>query len=259
MNLQNFVNPHIATNAEADVDTDLEMPPMRIRQVTLSPSEEYAARPGQVETIPDALAALILSRKTFVEIGPRGVTIDRKELGGRRRFWHADSPLCNEIGNGEKRRVVAVWNSLDLSCIHLFNTDGRYLETLPAENQPAVFDQQALSNELAEHRRVHERHRAHLQRLHADDSIAALESARANTAEIKRVVTILPAEGVDSGEAQPTPDAIAAERGGAHVRQRIAEHARLRNQADAIFDRPLRRDQPEAVPASKPWDPFDID
>src|SRR5690606_13398120 len=98
----------------------------------------------------------------------------------------------------------------------------------------------------------------HLRRLHAEDSAAALEDARANTAEIRRVVSILPAADPDNPEAQPTPDAIAAERGGGQVREQAEQAARARREADALFDRPATQRETVPAQAEQPWDPFDV-
>jgi 1,2-phenylacetyl-CoA epoxidase PaaB subunit len=254
MNLTQLTNPHIAATAPAESRVD-PAAPMRTRRVTLSPAEEYQARPGETELIPDALAALILSRKAFVEVGSKGVTLNRKELGGKRRYWHPDSPLCNHIGKAEKRKIIAVWNDLDPSCIHLMSVEGRYLETLPAETMPAMLDNEALSKELAAHRRVHARHHEHLRRLHAEDSLAALESARNNTTEIQRAVTIMPAEATGQRDAAPSDLAASVESGDRRIKAGQATHAAHRREADASFNLPRPRQQ---TPSETILDPFDI-
>lgn len=254
MDLTQLTNPHIAPAA---LPRTPDAAPMRTRRVTLSPAEEYQARPGETELIPDALAALILSRKAFVECGAKGVLLNRKELGGKRRYWSPDSPSCSRIGNGEKQKLIAVWNDLDQDFIHLMSVDGRYIETLPCETMPAMLDQAALSKELASHRRVHARHHEHLKRLHSDDSHAALESARNNTAEIQRTITTLPAEATNQRDASASPVAAGIEAGASRIKSAQATHAEHRRSADAAFDSPPTNKRSN-TPAEAILDPFDI-
>ena len=255
MDLSNLANPYIASQA-GDAVTNNN--PLRTRKVTLSPAEEYAARAGNTETIPDALASLILCRKAFVEAGAKGVTINRKDIGGKRRYWHPDSIVCNRIGSGEKLKVIAIWNSLDTDIIHLMTAEGRYIESLPSETMPAMLDNAALSKELASHRRVHQRHHEHLQRLHADDSLGAVESARANTAEIQRAITIIPtADTAGQRDAESSDLATAVDRGQSRVKQGQVNAANVRREAAAILDRPKAR---QTEPLAEIFlNPYDID
>lgn len=250
MDLNRFRNVHFGTDdvTEEGLVDDVTLSDaapvqrMRTRQVTLSPAEEYLRREGEVETIPDAMAALILSRKTFVQATHKGVDIKSVEVGGRRRYWHPDSIVCNRIGSGESLRVLALWSPLDLSKIHLMTERGEYIETLPAEVQPDALDSESLASELAKHRRAHHRLADHLRTLHAEDSQTELDNARANTAAVQRVVSILPVELPDQGEAEPSRAAAAVERGGVSAANRIARVKSAKRRADEFFDQGGRGD-----------------
>jgi hypothetical protein len=273
MELMHLRNPHFATEPAQEVCAEVAesvaaMPPMKLRTVTLSPREEYGRRPGATETIPDALAAMILSRKTRVEVTLKGVTVREGTL--RRRYWHADSPLCNRIGSGETMRVFAVWNRLDPSRIHLLTDDGRYLETLPEEGKAVWFDREEGAKELANHRRTISRVYDHLQRVHDTDSEAAVDRARSNAAAAETVLrTTMNFEAPEAAMQEAagpvatkrrgtsrmeTAEAIAAaDRGTTRVQ---AEAAQRRNEVDAFFDRERPRAR-ETRPVAT-YDPFDV-
>lgn len=168
---------------------------VRTRFVTLSPAEEYARRAGETEPIPDALAAMILSKKTRVQVTGKGVKITHKDWPRptTRKFWHADSALCNDLAQATPRQVWAIWNPQDLSCIHLLDDAGRYLETLPAEELGDFMDAEKTNRLLADQRRQINRMTAHLEALHAPDIDAEIERTAHNHAEMLRAVTVQPA------------------------------------------------------------------
>lgn len=262
--LSSLANPHVCPGPapdphEACMEAAAALPPLRVRQVTLSPHEEYQRRPGEVETIPDALAALILSKKARVEVGLRGVTLEIE--GTKRTYWHPDSPLCHRIGDGEKRRVFAVWARQDASKIHLLDEQGRYLETLPEKGRVAWFSEEG-ADELAAHRRTISRVYDHLQRLHQGDSITAAERTRLAAAEAEQVLRAtasFPAPESthrDQREATPAPVAEAAARGAARLDTAARRTATARTEADALLER--RGRQAETVDLPAVYDPFDL-
>jgi hypothetical protein len=264
--LSQLANPFVAAEAAQE---PRELPAMRLRTVKNSPAEEYSARPGAVESIPDALAAMILSRKARVEVGTKGVTIT--EGGTKRKYWHPDSPLCNRIGDGEKRRVVAVWNSQDTSRVHLLDEQGRYLETLPEKGRVAWFDREAGATELAGHRRVVSRVYDHLQRLHEGESISAIERKRIAAEEAEMVQRATMNFSAPEPTAEDAAAAMAARRAGgsrmetaeavatadSRMTQAQATTTHRRQSADALMERetaPPKRSREVA----EAYDPFDI-
>lgn len=241
---------------------------MRVRTVTLSPADEYERRPGQTETIPDALAAMILSRRTRVQVTLKGVTI--RDGAEKRTYWHPDSPLCNAIGDGETRRVVAVWSTQDTTKIHLLDDQGRYLETLPEKGKVAWFSQEGAA-ELAGHRRVISRVYDHLQRLHQGESIDAVECARIAREEAENVqratMNFEPPASTRAGQrdADLSPTAEAIAEGTNRIAQAEARTAERRREVDAVFDRGgapgasrVESSRVESPARRAVYDPFDI-
>ncbi len=269
MDLNELRNPYVGVfDEEAAAAVDLEtiaeaLPKPNLRWVTLAPCEEYALRPGEVEPIREGLLALILSRKALVQVTLRGAVVEHRDFFGKRRFWHADSPICNRIGAGEPVKVVAVWNSLQTDRIHLLTREGAYLETLPAEVMPDALNDEQLKEALSEHRRVHARAAHHLRELHRGDSELALQVAKHNTEQIgQRIVGAFPNEAAApekraARREAPISDLVAAtERGGLEATEQIARVKRSHAVAAEHFEeaRPRR----EMAPAAEvEWDPFD--
>lgn len=167
---------------------------LKLRTVSVSPAEEYALRAGEVQTIPDSLAALILSRSGRVEINLKGVVVDRKDLGGRCTYWHPDSRVCSDL-SFRSRKVFYVLNIHRPEVVHLLDEAGTYLESLPIKERPAVLDNEAQTAEARKNHRAIARAAAHLQRLHADDTRDALDALRHNAEATRRVVQTLPQPG----------------------------------------------------------------
>src|SRR6218665_3576104 len=115
--------------AVASVEPPVQDAKLRTRSVAVSPHEEFALRDGDVQPIDDSLAAMILSMNGRCEVSLKGVKIERTELGGVRHYWHADSILCNDLSQRE-RKLFYVVNRLDPSIAHILDETGKYLETL---------------------------------------------------------------------------------------------------------------------------------
>jgi len=165
---------------------------MKLREVSVSPAEEYALRAGTVQPIADSFAAMILSRSGRVEVTLKGVVVERNKV--RTTYWHPDSLVCSDL-SFRSRKIFYVLNIHRPDVVHLLSEDGTYLESLPAREKPAVLDNHAQELEARKNHRAIARAAEHLQRLHADDTAEALAALRHNAEETRRVVQTLPAPG----------------------------------------------------------------
>ncbi len=184
---------------------------MRLRKVSVSPAEEYAARPGQVAPISDALAAMILSLNGRIEVTAKGAKIDRKELGGVRYYHHPDSIICNDLSRRERKWFYVV-NRLAADRCHILDETGRYIETLPEKFEPGVLNQHEQATELARQKRQIARVASHLQRLHGKETQQAIEDARHNADTMTRYVqTLPPPDTMPAGDVEPAPAVMAGQ------------------------------------------------
>jgi hypothetical protein len=175
---------------------------LRLRKVKLSPAEEYTHRAGQPRPISMALAACILSKSGKADVKPKGVLVDRTDIG-RHYFWHADSRLCNDLSY-RSRKIIYVYTALQPDIIHCLGDDGEYLETLPRHTQVDAFDVEASQAAHAAKARQLNRVAAHMQRIHQPDSDEALAIASRNAMEMQRVVQAMPAP-VATPDVTPAP------------------------------------------------------
>lgn len=205
---------------------------MRLRKVSVSPLEEYARRTGTVRPISDALAACILSFKGRAEVNAKGVKIDRKVFGTDKLFFHPDSIICSDLSAREKKWIYFI-NRNKPDRIHLFDEQGRYIETLPEKFMPAALDLVAQAKAIADDKRVIGRNAAHLQRLHGQDTWDKVEEMRHNREATTRYVQTLdaPAAVERHPAAEPTAGGTADRLGRAdrHIDQAIS---RQRSAAD---------------------------
>jgi hypothetical protein len=198
---------------EPTVDTvarELADKPMRIRRTAVSPAEEFQLRSGEIQPISDALAACILSCKGRAQVTAKGIRIKREDLGpefstrlGGVLFWHVDSLVCSDTTRRESK-VFYVLNRRKPDCIHLLDDAGRYIETLPAKEKPAVLDTEAQARALAADKRAIGRVGRRLQDLHGEETWAALEDARHNKDMATRYAQTFDPPGTDPAQA-PQP------------------------------------------------------
>jgi len=158
---------------------------LKTRKVAVSPAEEYALRPGEVQPIADSLAAVILHRGGRVEVTLKGVVIDRKDMGGRYTYYHPDSRVCSDLSY-RSRKIFYTVNINRPEVLHLLDETGEYIESLPLKNRPAVLDNAAQEKEARANGRAIRRASKHLQDIHAPDTAAALEELRNNAAATGR-------------------------------------------------------------------------
>jgi len=158
----------------------------RLRSVTNDPLREYAARPGVVRPLPDAVAALILSRKGKCIVENHQIVAS---VGGVERVYSSrDSVVIAEL-NGTKIPVYWLINRRKPDCLHLVSKNGEYLETLPLKADGQWFSNDAVSQEAMAAAVSHRKRDARrLAELHAPDAAAALAREQHNAGEIERKV-----------------------------------------------------------------------
>lgn len=190
--------PQTSSAPEAEVK-------LRLRKVKLSPAEEFAQRSGNPRPISMSLAALILSKTGKAEVKPKGVLVDRTDIG-RGYFWHPDSRLCNDLSL-RNQKIIYVYTALQPNLIHCLDAQGRYLETLPRYENVDLFDAEASQKAHADKQRQINRVAEHMQRIHQPETDAALAAASHNAMEMQRVVQVMPAP-VATPDAAPAPSAL---------------------------------------------------
>jgi hypothetical protein len=179
---------------------------LRIRKVAVSPHQEYALRPGAARPISDALAALICCRKGRAEIGPKGISIERKDIGGKRIYHHVDSVICNDL-SARERKIYYVLNALKPEVIHLLDDTGRYLESLPEKFMPGVLNVEEQKREFADQKRQVSRVARHLQELHGKDTEEAIATLKHNADAMKGIVQVLGTAAASPAQA-PAPSPL---------------------------------------------------
>ena len=203
---------------------------LKLRQVSVSPHEEYQLREGEVRPISNELHAAILSRKGRAEITPKGIVVDRKDMGGKTVFWHEDSILCNDLAARE-RKIFYVVNPLQPDIVHLLSDKGAYIESLPAKFRPEVLNIAQQAAEAARQNVFISRAASRLQQLHGDATAEKIAALQANSVEMQRVVQTLPAPaGAPRHEAAP---AAGAGRQSAMATRQIND---IRNQRQSAVD-----------------------
>lgn len=272
----NFRNIHFAPDDTADV---LEIEPetegvaevaTRLRAVINSPEREYALRAGEVEPLPDAVAALIVCKKGKRQVERQQIIANVDGLKDR-EYTSENSAVIAEF-NGTGRKVVWVGNRRDPSVIHLLDTNGTYLETLPLKKEAQWFSQDEVSRDAMRTRQAHlRRDMQRMEELHGPDAIAAAADAAHNADGIRRLIQTFPASSAPPAPTAPSrggSDFVQAERAVAAVAsadgQRTRHTARVvtdeKRQASAVaLGAAVRRSaQPEPITAdhgrSEIWD-----
>lgn len=231
------INDHGSTDHRPEValkDGDVIPGMPRLREVTNSPAQEYATRPGTVTPLPDNVAALICSFKGRAKVQRNGIKIERKELSTQPIFyWHEDSLTCL---SKQGEHVLYVLNPNTLDCIHIMDAKGRYIETVVRKNCPDILDAEAQSKEIAKHRAYLTRQQNRLQELHGEDTEEILKRHRENTEEMTRATNLHPAPEENPPQQQdaaaPTADRIINR--GTTVQNHIIDRANQRASASAL-------------------------
>lgn len=195
-----------------------EIVSMRIRNISVSPQEEYQLRDGQVRPISNELAAAILSYKGRAKVENKGVVVERKDLGGRYVYFHEDSVVINDFSTREKKLFYVI-NRMVPEVLHLLDERGVYIESLPLRERPCVLDNAAQAEQLRENKTIINRAAARLQELHAPDTREQLDAIAANSKEMQRVVQVLPAACSDAETPMPPSRNVMAEQVAEATRQ----------------------------------------
>ncbi|HEX4084346.1 MAG TPA: hypothetical protein VHY22_05510 [Chthoniobacteraceae bacterium] len=224
----------------------------RLRERTNDPLTEYRQRPGQVERLPDSVAALILCHKgrSVVERSQIKVTMEKKDYV----FASADS-LMIHAKNGTGEKVTWVMNRQNPDALHLLSDSGEYIETVPLKGQVAWFDtSDAAKRELADRRRAIARDKERLQELHIEDTARAVADARHNAGQVHHLVATFPAASNPAASAPRADRAAAAMHGVDQAREtRVTRKrdlaARSRKTGGLEI---LGGDEPDPAPISSP-------
>lgn len=185
--MSTFTNVH----AKPPVETASSDQAPRLRIVTNDPKREYAQRAGEVDRLPDSVAALILCKQGFNKVGRNGIKI---ELDGRKlNYWSENSvTIATKAGTDEK--VLWTVNRQQPDVLHILSADGKYVESIPLEGRVPWFDAAATARELGAKTRANNRRIERVRDLHASDAAEALGAATQNGAQIKSVVNTFPAD-----------------------------------------------------------------
>lgn len=195
-------NPHFA---EAQAPAADALP--RLRTVTNSPAQEYRERPGQVETLPDALAALFLAKKVELTVSRQCVSF--KMDGETFKYFHPDSLTIRNALPEHEGRAIGVVNRMDTSRLHVMTADGRYVETLPLKGKAGFFQP---SDQLQQARHALGHAEQRLEALHGKTTRELADAAAQNSSQLKVLVATLPADGVTATPgAAPGRAAVVAE------------------------------------------------
>ncbi|MDD2763459.1 MAG: hypothetical protein PHE83_05735 [Opitutaceae bacterium] len=174
----------------------------RLRWVTRSPADEFAARAGAVEPLAGEIAALILFRKEKLTCGRDGLAIKIKTDGdGRevtRKYWHENARTCQPDMLGKE--VFVAYNRHEPACVYVFTGEGEFVEAVPEKGTDDFF---GAAKELEAHRRHQTKVLARLEYLHAGDTQEAVASARDATAQMVKVVQTFPQEAPQRRTPQP--------------------------------------------------------
>jgi hypothetical protein len=187
-----FTNIHVAEKnlRESAQSADTNRQPgsslPRLRKVTNDPAREYAQRPGEVEQLSNAIAALILSKQGFSKVSRNGIRIEgvtEKPLV----FWHEHSiTIAEKAGTNEK--VLWTLNRLQPDVLHILGKDGDYIESIPLDEKAEWFNPEHLHKVLGAKRRSQQRIIERVAALHRPDSEAAVAAATANDTAMKSIV-----------------------------------------------------------------------
>lgn len=197
---------------------------LRTRSVTVSPSEEYQLRAGDVRPISNELAAAILSFKGRAQIANKGVIVDRKDIGGRYVYFHEDSIVINDFASREKKLFYVI-NRITPDILHLLDETGAYIESLPLRERPAVLDNEAQAREVSRNKTVISRAATRLQQLHADTTRERIEEMQENSREMQRVVQVLPAPAAEPVQPARSTHGEAAAAGARRINDMRANRA----------------------------------
>jgi hypothetical protein len=192
--------------ADLRQSADLTLP--RLRQVTNDPQREYAMRAGQVEPLPDNVAALILCRKGWSKIERQQIKIT---LDGAELLFASRESLTIAEHNGTGRRFLWVLNRRAPDVLHILTDDGAYVESIPRKGEAVWFDQgEASRAAYRDAKAMLQRDFTRMRELHAPDTAAAAADTAYNAGQVRRLVQTFPQNAASrTGGAEPSSVRIA--------------------------------------------------
>ena len=197
--------PAISDDNTAQPSQEAQM--CRLREKTNDPLTEYGQRPGQVERLPDSVAAIILCKSgaSVVRRHEISVTLHKKEY----IFKSADS-LVLRAKNGTDEKVVWLVNRMRPDVLHLLTNDGRYIESIPLKGEAQWFSNDDESQRaLTDAKRSIGHDLADMKELHGIDTAKAVEDARYNSAQIHTITRSFPTPDASNAKASaPRADEI---------------------------------------------------
>jgi len=171
------------------------------KRITRSPDEEWLARAaatGKPEAIGDQIVAVFLTTSRVVTIKPHGIRFQHRNED--LHFWQSDTLTLRDEFLGQHRTIR--FDADDLSCVHIFDDAGRYVETIQRYVAPGALDPAAMETVRKAKARQLRGVLTELQELHRADSLQAKGRELRNADRVQRVRTFPQPTPIQSG---PTP------------------------------------------------------
>lgn len=163
----------------------------RTRRVTNDPAREYAQRSGEVEPLPNSIAALILCKKGWAKIERHQIKIT---LDGEELVFASRDSLVIAAQNGTGERVLWALNRRAPELLHLLTAQGAYIESVPRKGEAQWFDSgEASRAAYGDAQAQIQRDARQLRELHTGDTAAATRDAQDNAATTHRLIQTFPA------------------------------------------------------------------
>lgn len=209
----------------------------RLRAVTNDPEREYAQRPGQVEALPDYVAALILCRKGWSKVERQQIKIT---LDGHELLFASRESITIAEHNGTGRSVLWVLNRRAPDVLHILTDDGAYIETIPRKGEATWFDSSEASQAAyRDAKAMISRDFARMKELHRPDTDAAAADTVHNAAQVRRLVQTFPHQPADAPSVPSIPSYDRAESIAAAIDN--VEHQRTRHEEIVVNTRNAAR------------------
>jgi len=196
----------------------LDLTQLPWKKVSRSPDEEWLARAatsGRPEAIGDQIVAVFLTTARVVTIKSFGIRFQHRNED--LHFWAEDSLTIRDENLGQHRTIR--YDSDDLSCVHVFDDAGRYIETIQRYVAPGMLNPDEQETVRKSKARQLRGVLSELQELHRKDSRQSKDRELRNADRIQRVRTFpqpvaAPARGISSNSASrtqpPTPAELSA-------------------------------------------------
>ncbi|MBN1671186.1 MAG: Mu transposase C-terminal domain-containing protein [Kiritimatiellae bacterium] len=214
MNLTGLRNIHVPAPSSvltiSRSDPPVESPPPdftpRHQKVSRAPAEELQARIaaiGAPEAIPDALAAIILSKQRRETVAANGISFI--EAGTTYRYWHENSATCRKVGE----KVLLLYDPDERDVIYIISESGEYVETVPRADKVEWFSAD-MDKQIERHRRVAKRVHEGLKKTHALTAKREHDRTKANAEALQFAHEFRPDQPAPAEDRPAAPCAPAA-------------------------------------------------